>query len=99
MERSRIPQFYKHSVQERLNILKDRDVLSTEDYKALTNGRSVPSPEEADKMVENVIGVFSLPIGLRLNFLINGKDYIVPMVVEEPSIIAAVGWEPSWLTV
>ncbi len=46
--------------------------------------------EEADRLIENVIGVFSLPMGLGLNFLINERDYIVPMVVEEPSILAAV---------
>lgn len=87
---SRIPKFYKNSVLERLEILKDRDIISAEDFKKLSNGSSVLTPEAADKMVENVIGVFSLPIGLGLNFLINDKDYIVPMVVEEPSIIAAV---------
>lgn len=50
------------------------------------------SPEEADKMIENVIGVFSLPIGLGLNMMVNKKEYIVPMVVEEPSIVAAVSF-------
>ncbi len=90
MDRSRIPNFYKFSVPERLEILQERGILSPEDFRTLGNGRSLLSPEEADKMVENVIGVFSLPVGLGLNFLINGKDYIVPMAVEEPSIIAAV---------
>ena len=90
MDRSRIPKFYKQSVLERLQILKDRGILSGDDFKALADGNNVLSPDDADKMVENVIGVFSLPIGLGLNFLINGKDYVVPMVVEEPSIIAAV---------
>jgi hydroxymethylglutaryl-CoA reductase len=50
------------------------------------------SPEEADKMIENVIGVFSLPIGLGLNMMVNKKEYVVPMVVEEPSIVAAVSY-------
>ncbi len=90
MDRSRIPRFYKYSVTERLEILKDRDLISAEEFKMLSNGRNALNAEEADKMVENVIGVFGLPIGLGLNFLINEKDYIVPMVVEEPSIIAAV---------
>ena len=87
---SRIPQFYKHTVLERLEILKERGILSAEKVKALANGKCVLDLDGADKMVENVIGVFSLPIGLGLNFLVNGRDYIVPMVVEEPSIIAAV---------
>lgn len=90
MDRSRIPQFYKFSVLERLELLQERGILSAEDFKLLANAGNRLTPEAADKMVENVIGVFSLPIGLGLNFLINGKDYIVPMVVEEPSIIAAV---------
>lgn len=87
---SRIPKFYKHSVLERLEILREREILSPEDFKILANGSNILNAEEADKMVENVIGVFTLPIGLGLNFLINDKDYVVPMVVEEPSIIAAV---------
>ncbi len=90
MDRSRIPQFYKFSVQERLELLQERGILSNEDFKMLTNSTNVFSADEADTMVENVIGVFGLPIGLGLNFQINEKDYIVPMVVEEPSIIAAV---------
>ncbi len=89
MDASRIPEFYKKTVSERLRLLHERDVLGPDEYKALLDGASVLSPEQADKMVENVIGVFSLPMGLGLNFLINGKPYIVPLVVEEPSIIAA----------
>ena len=46
----------------------------------------------ADAMIENVIGVMGLPVGLGLNFLINGKDYVVPLVVEEPSIVAALSF-------
>ena len=87
---SRIPRFYKYSVAERLEILKDRDIISADEFKMLSNGKNALDADEADKMVENVIGVFGLPIGLGLNFQINKKDYIVPMVVEEPSIIAAV---------
>ncbi|MBC7794388.1 MAG: hydroxymethylglutaryl-CoA reductase, degradative [Clostridia bacterium] len=89
MDVSRIPEFYKLSVPERLRVLHERNVLDTEDYRALTSGESVLKPEQADKMVENVIGVFSLPMGLGLNFVINDKPYIIPLVVEEPSIIAA----------
>ena len=87
---SRIPQFYKYSVLERLEILKERNIITAEEFKILANHKNVMNYDEADKMVENVIGVFSLPIGLGLNFLVNDKDYVVPMVVEEPSIIAAV---------
>jgi len=87
---SRIPDFYQYSITERLKLLRKYEILNEEESRALTNGKYVLHPEEADKMIENVIGVFSLPMGLGLNFLINGKEYIVPMVVEEPSIVAAV---------
>ncbi|MCB0258935.1 MAG: 3-hydroxy-3-methylglutaryl-CoA reductase, partial [Calditrichaeota bacterium] len=64
MDRSRIPQFYKYSVLERLELLQERGILSAEDFKILANAGNRLTPEAADKMVENVIGVFSLPIGL-----------------------------------
>ncbi|NIV03451.1 3-hydroxy-3-methylglutaryl-CoA reductase, partial [Candidatus Saccharibacteria bacterium] len=67
MDLSRIPKFYKYSIPERLEILKERNLLSAEDFKALSNGKHVLDSDAADKMVENVIGVFSLPIGLGLN--------------------------------
>jgi len=89
MDRSRIPQFYKMSVPERVRTVRDRGLLDAEDYQTLQSGRHTLSVQLADKMIENVIGVMGLPVGLGLNFLINGKDYVVPLVVEEPSIVAA----------
>lgn len=89
MERSRIPSFYKLSVAERVRIMRDRGLLSNEDYLALSTGRHTLNVDSADKMIENVIGVMGLPVGLGLNFLVNGRDYVVPLVVEEPSIVAA----------
>lgn len=64
--------------------------MSSEDADLLAQTGSVVDQELANSMIENVIGVFELPIGVGLNFKINGKDYVVPMVVEEPSIVAAV---------
>ena len=90
MDRSRIPKFYKLSIPERLEILREKGILDKDDFLSLLNGQDVLSAEEADKMVENVIGIFGLPLGLGLNFLINNKSYIIPMVVEEPSVIAGV---------
>jgi len=87
---SRIPKFYKLSVEERLRILHEEGILNSEDYLGLLDQQQVLSSGEADKMIENVIGVFGLPLGLGLNFIINEKPYVVPMVVEEPSILAAV---------
>ncbi len=89
MEGSRIPKFYKMSVPERVRTVRDRGLLSPEDYQSLQSGRHTLSVQLADKMIENVIGVMGLPVGLGLNFLINGRDYVVPLVVEEPSIVAA----------
>lgn len=89
MEKSRIPQFYKMSVPERVRTVRDRGLIGAEDYQSLQSGRHTLSVQLADKMIENVIGVMGLPVGLGLNFLINGKEYVVPLVVEEPSIVAA----------
>jgi hydroxymethylglutaryl-CoA reductase len=90
MSRSRIPGFYRLSVSERVNLLRERGVLDQVDHAALSDGTYSLDVESADRLIENVIGVFSLPMGLGLNFQVNTCDYLVPMVVEEPSIIAAV---------
>ncbi|HXS74337.1 MAG TPA: hydroxymethylglutaryl-CoA reductase, degradative [Rhodanobacteraceae bacterium] len=87
--RSRMPGFYKLSVVERVQWVRERGLLSREDCSALLSGKHTLDIECADKMIENVIGVMGLPVGLGLNFLINDKDYLVPLVVEEPSIVAA----------
>jgi len=89
MDRSRIPQFYKMTVPERVRTVRDRGIVDSEDYQNLQSGRHTLSVQLADKMIENVVGVMGLPVGLGLNFLINDKDYVVPLVVEEPSIVAA----------
>ncbi|EQD42549.1 hydroxymethylglutaryl-CoA reductase, degradative, partial [mine drainage metagenome] len=89
MNRARIPNFYKLSVSERVRVIHERGLLSEDDYQALVAGKHTLKVHHADKMIENVIGVMGLPIGLALNFLINGKDYVIPLVVEEPSIVAA----------
>ncbi len=86
MERSsRFPGFYRLSFQERIEILARWAELSPEE-KALLE-RSL-SPEQAEKMIENVVGVFPLPLGIAVNFLINGRDYLIPMAIEEPSVVA-----------
>ena len=90
MDRSRIPKFYKASIPERLEILREKGILNKDDYFQFLNGENMLPLEEADKIIENVFGVFNLPMGLGLNFLINDKSYVIPMVVEEPSIVAAV---------
>ncbi|MDB5987338.1 MAG: hydroxymethylglutaryl-CoA reductase, degradative, partial [Nevskia sp.] len=88
-DRARFPEFYKLSVADRARLMRERGWLSEADYQALISGEHTLKLHRADKMIENVVGVMGLPVGLGLNFLINGRDYIVPLVVEEPSIVAA----------
>ncbi|MDR9389596.1 MAG: hydroxymethylglutaryl-CoA reductase, degradative [Wenzhouxiangella sp.] len=89
VDQSRIPKFYKMSVAERVQTVHDHGWLNHSDYQALQSGQHTLSVNLADKMIENVIGVMGLPVGLGLNFLINNTDHVVPLVVEEPSIVAA----------
>ncbi|MES1924636.1 hydroxymethylglutaryl-CoA reductase, degradative [Salinisphaera sp. T31B1] len=90
MSHSRIPEFYKFSVADRLRVLLEREVIGESEYEMLIDGGQLLDADKADRLIENVIGAFGLPMGLGLNFQVNGRDYLVPMVVEEPSIIAAV---------
>ena len=89
MKDSSISKFFEKSRKERLDIVKNFSNLSDDEIKLLENTNGGISFEKADKMVENAIGTFSLPLGIATNFKINGKDYVIPMVIEEPSVIAA----------
>ena len=85
---SRVPQFYRLSVEQRLAFLQRNFQLSNEQISQLRSGGAL-RVEHAVNMVENAIGVFGLPLGLGLNFLVDGREYLVPMAIEEASIIAA----------
>ncbi len=85
---SRIPNFFKLSVGARIEALRDRTALTEEDLAALDTGTHTLKLHVADKMIENVVGVFGLPLGVALNFLVDGREVIVPLSVEEPSIVA-----------
>jgi hydroxymethylglutaryl-CoA reductase len=89
MPDSSISKFFEKSREERLNIIENFSNLSKDELDILENADGGISFEKADKMIENAIGTFSLPLGIATNFKINGKDYVVPMVIEEPSVIAA----------
>ena len=89
MPDSSIPKFFEKSRKDRLDSVRNFANLSDDDLATLENSEGGISFEKADKMVENAIGTFSLPLGIATNFKINGKDYVVPMVIEEPSVIAA----------
>jgi hydroxymethylglutaryl-CoA reductase len=87
MKSSRIPGFYKMTVEERLEKVAEFAGLDEED-KGLILGKALQL-DVADRMIENVIGTFELPMGIATNFLIDGKDYLIPMVIEEASVVAA----------
>lgn len=88
MVNSDISGFYKLSIDERLKILKEQTGLSDEEIALLANTGAL-APEFADRMIENVVGVMPLTLGIATNFQVNGKDYLVPMAIEEPSVVAA----------
>jgi hydroxymethylglutaryl-CoA reductase len=87
MTTSRILGFYNLSLEERRTELRRQGLLNPEELAALLGDPGL-TPSQADKMIENVVGVFALPIGIALNFVVNGREVLVPMVVEEPSIVA-----------
>ncbi len=79
--------FYQMSLGERLSLLAAKSSLTKNEISAVLNHPL--SFDNIDKMVENAIGSFSLPLGIATNFVVNGKEYLVPMAIEEPSVIAA----------
>jgi len=92
---SRLPGFYKLPIEERIKIVKEFAGLTDEEVALLTKvGRL--GLDVADKMIENVIGTFELPYAVAVNFLINGRDYLVPMVIEEPSVVAGASNAAKW---
>jgi len=83
--------FYKMTLPERHEFLLHNSSLTEDDLKAWLPGSGL-SHETADHMIENAVGVFSLPLGIAQNFIVNGRSVLVPMVVEEPSVVAAVSY-------
>jgi len=84
---SRLTGFYKLGPQERINVLQEFANLTDEEAKALSGAAGL-GLGQADHMIENVVGVFGLPLGIATNFRINGRDYLIPMAIEEPSVVA-----------
>ncbi len=85
---SRLPGFYKVTVNERRSLVCEATGADPREIEAALEGGGLDA-ETADKFVENVLGTYALPYGVALNVRVNGKDYVVPMVVEEPSVVAA----------
>jgi len=85
---SQVSGFYKLSPKERMKYVKDFAKLTDKEVKILQSTGALEM-ELADRMIENVVGTFPLPLGIAMNFLINKKDYLIPMAIEEPSVVAA----------
>jgi len=85
---SELKGFYKLKPKERIALVKQFADLTDEEVAAIANTGCM-AIEQVDKIIENVIGTLEMPLGIGANFLINGKDYLVPMAIEEPSVVAA----------
>lgn len=83
---SKISGFYKLPVEKRIEIVKNFSDLSEEDAKLFSSCLDI---QTADRMIENVLGTFEIPLGIAVNFMINNKEYLIPMATEESSVVAA----------
>ncbi|MCJ7571076.1 MAG: hydroxymethylglutaryl-CoA reductase, degradative [Candidatus Thermoplasmatota archaeon] len=83
---SKISGFYKLPVKKRIEIVTNFSDLSEEETKLFSSCLDI---QTADRMIENVLGTFELPLGIAVNFIINDKEYLIPMVTEESSVVAA----------
>ncbi len=88
MSTSEISGFYKKTMSERLSIVQRMGNLTEEEARVIANTGPLEA-EMADRMIENVVGSMPLPLGVAVNFLINDRDYLIPMAIEEPSVVAA----------
>jgi hydroxymethylglutaryl-CoA reductase len=88
VEDSKVSGFYKLSREERVKKLKEVTGLGDEDLEPLIDPGKVDL-EVLEHMIENVVGAMTLPLGIATNFKVNGQDYLIPMAIEEPSVVAA----------
>jgi len=84
---TRLSGFYKLPLEERLNILAKQTNLTQEEKNILAKALGLKL-ELADRMIENVVGLYTLPLGIATNFTINNREVLIPMVIEEPSVVA-----------
>jgi hypothetical protein len=96
MKTSRIPGFYAQTMQQRLNSLEKASGSSQADLLAFQNQAGL-TIDQAEHMVENVIGIYSLPLGLGLNFIVNGRDVLVPMRDRRCVIHGTPGTRRRWV--
>jgi hydroxymethylglutaryl-CoA reductase len=83
--------FYKLTIEERLRFVREFASLTDEEAALLQKTGSLPL-DLADRMIENVVGAIPIPLGIAVNFLINKRDYLIPMAIEEPSVVAAASY-------
>ncbi len=88
---SRLPGFYNQSLSERRRLLGELAHLSDKDLEVMSGSAGL-SADQADHMVENVVGIHGLPLGIALNFVVNSRDVLVPMAIEEPSVVAGASY-------
>jgi hydroxymethylglutaryl-CoA reductase len=88
MKRSDVSGFYKKSPEERWQIVREFGELEAAEIETIRNTGALRF-EQVDRMIENVVGAMPVPLGIAVNFQINGRDYLIPMAIEEPSVVAA----------
>lgn len=88
MKTSKYSGFYKLSIRERQSEVAEFAALTEEEKETICRNSAL-SLDAADRMIENAVGIMPVPLGVAVNFCINGKDYVIPMATEEPSVIAA----------
>src|SRR3990170_6162631 len=88
---SQLPGFYKLNPKDRVQLVKEFADLTDEEVELLQSTGSLDL-DLANRMIENVVGAFPVPLGIAVNFLINNRDYLIPMAIEEPSVIAAASY-------
>ncbi len=88
---SRLPGFYELPLAERARLVAQWAGLTPEEQ-AILMGSGGLQPDKADQMIENVAGLYALPLGIAVNFLVNGRERLIPMVIEEPSVVAGLSY-------
>jgi hydroxymethylglutaryl-CoA reductase len=88
---SQMPGFYKLSPKDRLRLVREFAELTDEEVSLLQSTGSLDM-DLANRMIENVVGAFPVPLGIAVNFLVNKRDYLIPMAIEEPSVVAAASY-------
>src|SRR5438046_5894970 len=88
MKSSDVSGFYKERAEERWQSIRSFGELSDEEVETIRNTGALKF-DQVDRMIENVVGAMPIPLGIAVNFRINERDYLVPMAIEEPSVVAA----------